>query len=261
VLPALATSLLATAVAWVALGSRPTYLVPTYDAHASQIFWALLVGPIAGLVSVLYVRLITSAHALRPTGWRRVAAPIAVFTALGVVAIAYPQVLGNGKGVVQLALVGRLAVGVMAVLIVLKPLATAGCLGSGAPGGLFTPTLTLGVVLGGVLGDGWLQIWPGTPLGSYAVIGGAAVLAASMQAPLAAVVLLLELTHKVDGLMVPMLLAVVEATVISRLLRARSIYSARLPGSTVDAHEASYGDRMDPSMTTYPPTGPANRAS
>ena len=242
VLPALATSLVATAVAWIALGSRPTYLVPTYDAHASQIFWALLVGPIAGLVSVLYIRLITSAHALRPAGWRRVAAPIAVFAALGVVAIAYPQVLGNGKGVVQLALVGRLAVGVMAVLVVLKPLATAGCLGSGAPGGLFTPTLTLGVVLGGVLGDGWLQIWPGTPLGSYAVIGGAAVLAASMQAPLAAVVLLLELTHKVDGLMVPMLLAVVEATVISRLLRAHSIYSARLPGSSVDAHEASYGD-------------------
>jgi H+/Cl- antiporter ClcA len=242
VLPALTTSLVATAVAWVALGSRPTYLVPTYDAHASQIFWALLVGPIAGLVSVLYVRLISGAHALRPAGWRRVAAPIVVFTALGVVAIAYPQVLGNGRGVVQLALVGRLAVGVMAVLIVLKPLATAGCLGSGAPGGLFTPTLTLGVVLGGVLGDGWLQIWPGTPLGSYAVIGGAAVLAASMQAPLAAVVLLLELTHKVDGLMVPMLLAVVEATVVSRLLRARSIYSARLPGSTVDAHEASYGD-------------------
>ena len=242
VLPALACSLLATAVSWVALPSRPTYLVPTYDVHASQIVWALLVGPIAGIVSVAYIRVIRSANAVRPTGWLRVAAPIAVFTALGVVAIAYPQVLGNGKGVVQLALVGRLAVGVMAVLIVLKPLATAACLGSGAPGGLFTPTLTLGVVLGGVLGDGWLQIWPGAPLGSYAVIGGAAVLAASMQAPLAAIVLLLELTHKVDGLMVPMLLAVVEATVLSRLLRASSIYSARLPGTSVDGHEPTYGD-------------------
>jgi chloride channel protein, CIC family len=112
-LPALTTSLIATAVAWIALGSRPTYLVPTYDAHTSQIFWALLVGPIAGLVSVLYIRLIRSAHELRPAGWLRVAAPIAVFTALGVVAIAYPQVLGNGKGVVQLALVGSLAVGVI----------------------------------------------------------------------------------------------------------------------------------------------------
>jgi H+/Cl- antiporter ClcA len=257
VLPALATSLIATAVSWVALSSRPTYLVPTYNVHSSQIVWALLVGPIAGLASVVYIRLIRRAHALRPAGWLRVAAPIAVFTALGVVAIAYPQVLGNGKGVVQLALVGRLAVGVMAVLIVLKPVATAGCLGSGAPGGLFTPTLTLGVVLGGVLGDGWLQIWPGTPLGSYAVIGGAAVLAASMQAPLAAVVLLLELTHKVDGLMVPMLLAVVEATVLSRLLRAHSIYSARLPGAAVDAHEPSYGD-IDVSVTAEGATLPGD---
>jgi H+/Cl- antiporter ClcA len=242
VLPALATTLTATAVAWVALPTRATYIVPEYNVHTSQIVWALLVGPLAGLASVAYIRLIASAHALRPAGWLRVAAPIGVFTALGVVAIAYPQVLGNGKGVVQLALVGRLAVGVMAVLIVLKPLATAACLGSGAPGGLFTPTLTFGVVLGGVLGDAWLQIWPGTPLGSYAVIGGAAVLAACMQAPLAAVVLLLELTHHVDGLMVPMLLAVVEATVLSRLLRARSIYSARLPETSADAREASYGD-------------------
>jgi chloride channel protein, CIC family len=256
VLPALATSLIATAIAWVALSSRPTYIVPTYDVHASQIVWALLVGPIAGLASVAYIRLITSANALRPpSGWLRVAAPIVVFTALGLVAISYPQVLGNGKGVVQLALVGRLAVGVMAVLIVLKPVATAACLGSGAPGGLFTPTLTFGVVLGGVLGDAWLQLWPGVPLGSYAVIGGAAVLAASMQAPLAAVVLLLELTHHVDGLMVPMLLAVVEATVISRLLRAHSIYSARLPGTSVDAHEASYGDTLQDS---YQETGVAS---
>jgi chloride channel protein, CIC family len=242
VLPALGTSLIATAVAWVAVSSRPTYIVPTYHVHASQIVWALLIGPLAGFASVVYIRLITSAHALRPSGWLRVAAPIVVFTALGLVAIAYPQVLGNGKGVVQLALVGRLAVGVMAVLIVLKPLATAACLGSGAPGGLFTPTLAFGVVLGGVLGDAWLALWPGAPLGSYAVIGGAAVLAASMQAPLAAVVLLLELTHHVDSLMVPMLLAVVEATVIARLLRARSIYSARLPGTSVDVHEVSYGD-------------------
>jgi CIC family chloride channel protein len=241
VLPALATTLTATAVAWIVLPSGPTYIVPEYSVHGSQIAWALVMGPIAGLASVAYIRLIERAHAMRPAGWMRVAAPIAVFTALGLVAIAYPQVLGNGKGVVQLALIGRLAVGVMAVLIVLKPVATAACLGSGAPGGLFTPTLTFGVVLGGVLGDGWLQIWPGVPLGSFAVIGGAAVLAACMQAPLAAVVLLLELTHHVDGLMVPMLLAVAEATVVARLLHARSIYSARLPGG-VDAHEASYGD-------------------
>jgi H+/Cl- antiporter ClcA len=228
VLPALATSLIATAVAWIALPSRPTYTIPTYHIHASLVVWALLVGPIAGLAAIAYIHIIARAHAIKPTGWLRLTAPIVVFTSLGAVAIAYPQLLGNGKDVVQLALVGRLSVALLAVLLVLKPIATAACLGSGAPGGLFTPTLTFGVLLGGLLGEAWTQIWPGAPLGSYAIIGGAAVLGASMQGPLAAVVLLLELTHHADSLMVPILLAIVEATVLTRLFGAPSIYSARL---------------------------------
>jgi CIC family chloride channel protein len=228
VLPALATSLIATATAWIALPTAPTYTIPTYSVHASQIVWAVLLGPIAGVAAIGWIRLIARAHALRPSGWQRLAAPIVVFTALGTLAIAYPQLLGNGKPVVQLALVAKLSVALLAVLLVLKPLVTAACLGSGAPGGLFTPTLAYGVLLGGLLGEGWAQIWPGAPLGGYAIIGGAAVLAASMQGPLAAVVLLLELTHHADALMVPTLIAVVEATVLARVLGAPSIYSARL---------------------------------
>jgi len=228
VLPALATSLIATAVAWIALPTRPTYSIPEYAVSGSQIVWAVVVGPIAGLAAVGYIRLIGRAHAMRPSGWQRLAVPIMVFVALGLVSIAYPQILGNGKNIVQLSLVARLGVGLLAVLLVLKPLATAACLGSGAPGGLFTPTLAFGALLGGLLGEGWVQIWPGAPLGSFAIIGGAAVLGAAMQGPLAAVVLLLELTHHADALMVPILLAVVEATVLARVLGAHSIYSARL---------------------------------
>lgn len=239
VLPALTTSLIATAVAWIALPSRPTYTVPTYHIHASLVVWALLVGPIAGLAAISYIRVLAHAHAMRPTGWARLAAPIVVFTSLGAVAIAYPQLLGNGKDVVQLALVGRLSVALLAVLLVLKPIATGACLGSGAPGGLFTPTLTFGVLLGGLLGEAWTQIWPGAPLGSYAIIGGAAVLGAAMQGPLAAVVLLLELTHHEDSLMVPVLLAIVEATVLARLLGAPSIYSARLSATSEPGEDTS----------------------
>jgi len=154
--------------------------------------------------------------------------PVGVFGALGALAIAYPQLLGNGKPVVQLAMVGGLGAGLLAVLLVLKPLVTAACLGSGAPGGLFTPTLTLGVLLGGLCGEAWTQLWPGAPLGSYAIVGGAAVLGASMQGPLAAIVLLLELTHHADSLMVASLVAVVEATVLARVLGTPSIYSARI---------------------------------
>jgi H+/Cl- antiporter ClcA len=228
VLPALATSAIATAVAWIALPTAPTYRIPSYPVSGSQIVWAVIVGPIAGVAAIGWIRLIARAHALRPSGWQRLAAPVVVFAALGALAIAYPQLLGNGKPVVQLALVAQLSVALLAVLLVLKPLVTAACLGSGAPGGLFTPTLAYGVLLGGLLGEGWAQIWPGAPLGSYAIIGGAAVLGASMQGPLAAVVLLLELTHHADALMVPILIAVAEATVLARVMGAPSIYSARL---------------------------------
>jgi len=235
VLPALATSLIATAVAWVALPIRPIYDIPTYGVSAAQVVWAALAGPLAGVASVGWVRLISRVHRLRPSGRGRLAAPIVVLTALGAISVAYPQLLGNGQDTVQLAVTGGLGVGLLAVLVVLKPLVTAACLGSGAPGGLFTPTLAFGVLLGGLLGHGWALLWPGTPAGSYAVIGGAAVLAASMPGPLTATVLVLELARGTDALMVPLLLAVTGATVVARRIGAPSIYSARLGERAGDA--------------------------
>ena len=228
VLPAVAMSAIATVVAWVVVPDRPTYLVPVFGVRASQVVWAVIIGPLAGLVAVVWVRAIAAVTTLKPRRRGRVLAPIIIFTALGVVSIRYPQLLGNGKDTVAQALTNQLAVGLIAVLLVLKPFATAACLGSGAPGGLFTPTLTFGVLFGDLLGHGWAAIWPGPALGSYAIIGGAAVLAASMQGPVSAVVLILELTHTADGLMVPILLAVAGATIVARVLGAPSIYSARL---------------------------------
>ncbi|QEC49202.1 hypothetical protein FSW04_17535 [Baekduia soli] len=234
VLPALATALVATATAWLILPDRPTYAVPSYGTSASLLTWALVAGPVAGLAAVLWVRIVARAAALRPQGRGRVAVPAAVFAALGAVAITYPQILGNGRDIVALGTVGGLSVGLLAVLLVLKPLATAACLGSGAPGGLFTPTLAFGVLLGGLLGHAWTAVWPGAPAGAFALVGGAAVLAAAMQAPLTAVVLMLELTRNADGLIVPMLLAVTAATVVARLLQAPSIYAARLTDTAAE---------------------------
>lgn len=228
VLPALATSVIATVVAWVALGTAPTYRLPAYAIRPSQLVWALIVGPIIGVVAIAWVRLIARAGALRPRGRGRYIAPIVVALALGAVSLRYPELLGNGKGVVQLAAVSSLSLGLLAVLLALKPLATAACLGAGFPGGLFTPTLTVGALLAGVLGVPWMHLWPGARLGSYAVIGGGAFLAAAMQGPLSGLVLVLELTRNFDSLMAPTLVAVIEATVIARRLGAPSIYSARV---------------------------------
>jgi hypothetical protein len=79
-----------------------------------------------------------------------------------------------------------------------------------------------------VLAAIWSHIWPHTVPASYALVGGGAFLAASMQGPLSAVVLVLELTRHFDLLMAPTLIAVIEATVFARRLGVPSIYSARL---------------------------------
>jgi hypothetical protein len=65
-------------------------------------------------------------------------APVVVFAVLGALAIPFPQLLGNGKDVVQQVFIAPGGIGLLLALVVLKPLVTAACLGSGAPGGLFT---------------------------------------------------------------------------------------------------------------------------
>jgi H+/Cl- antiporter ClcA len=121
------------------------------------------------------------------------------------------------------------------MLLVLRPAATAMCLGSGTPGGLFTPSLALGALLGGVLGDAWSWFWPGVPPGLFAVVGAAAVLAATTQGPISAVVLMMELTGRDRSFIVPLLLAVVTATLVSRTVEPRSIYDARLTDAEIAA--------------------------
>ncbi|MBU2755194.1 hypothetical protein HFU84_10890 [Acidithiobacillus sp. CV18-2] len=225
ILPAMTAALIATAVSWITLPNQPTYTIPVYSFHLGELLWTLLFGPLAGVMSVLFVRLIIWVDAHKPqSGWS-MWAPLPMFALLGILAIPYPQLLGNGLDITEFAFSNQLPLLLMLILFVLKPLVTAGCLGSGAPGGLFTPSITYGAVFGGAMGDLWSFIWPGTPMGSYAVIGAGAVLAATMQAPLAAAVLLLELTHNTMAIMVPILLAIAGAIITARLLDMRSIES------------------------------------
>jgi H+/Cl- antiporter ClcA len=227
ILPALLASGIAAGVAWIVLPNAPTYVIPSVPWSASVIGWTLLAGPIAGLVSIGYVHLVAWADHNRPSGWRRLVAPVAALGLLGLAAIEFPQLLGNGKDIAQLAFTNEVTPWLLVILLVLRPLSTVLCLGSGVPGGLFTPSLALGALLGGVLGLGWTWMWPGTPPGLFAVLGAAAVLAATTHGPISAIVLIMELTGRDRSFILPLLLVVVTATVVARTLDARSIYDAR----------------------------------
>jgi len=228
VLPALLTSVVATATSWLALPNAPTYELPHFEGSFANLVLAMLVGPIAGLVSVAFVRIIALADRYRPKHRRRLMAPVLVLGLLGLVSIPFPQLLGNGKDIAQLAFADQIPFALLLTLLLLKPAATVLCLGSGVPGGLFTPSLALGALLGGVVGHACSSLWPEMQPALGAVMGAGAVLAATTQGPISAVVLIMELTGRDRSFVAPLLLAVVIATLVSRMIEPRSIYDARL---------------------------------
>jgi H+/Cl- antiporter ClcA len=228
--PAVVTSVLGAVTAWLFLGDAPVYAAGAPPVSATVVVFAVLAAPVAALAGVGFVHLVAWSRRRVPTGWRLPLATTAVFAAIGALAIPFPALLGNGKGPVQIVLDGGGALPVLVALTLLKPLATTASLRSGASGGLFTPTLATGALLGAVLGRGWTLLWPGGPAGAYALVGAAAFLAAAQQAPLATVVLVLELTHAGTGMLVPVALAAVLAVLAARLVEPWSTTTAGLEG-------------------------------
>ena len=236
ILPAIACSLIATATAWIYLPDHAVYQgIPDYRFTWSVMTWALLAGPVIGLISAGYIRLIGEVSYHRARGTRALIAPVIAFGILGIIGIWYPQLFGNGLDMARDAFLGIGSLSLLLTLFALKPLVTALCLGSGASGGLFTPTLATGAVLGGALGIAWSLAWPGTPSGAFAMVGAAAMIGAAMQAPLSGLALVLELTHSGFGLMVPMMAATGIATLVAFHVDGYSIYSARLPAFAPDS--------------------------
>jgi chloride channel protein, CIC family len=184
VIPALAAALIATVTATFAIPNLPTYSIPAYEVSVGAMVWALITAPIFALFSVLFVRAIAWADRNRPTDWLRFVAPIVVLTSVGLISIPFPQVLGNGKDITQILFSNQMPLfPLVLLLLVLRPAATVFCFASGAPGGLFTPTLAAGALLGSTLGFLWLSVWPGAQPGLFALIGAAATLAATTQGP------------------------------------------------------------------------------
>jgi H+/Cl- antiporter ClcA len=223
-LPAFVTAFVATAVSWLMLPNEPTYQIPYLPATPSLLWWSLLCGPLMGYCAVWFVRGLRWATDFKPKGWTVWLLPIVVFLLLGVAAIPFPQLLGNGKNVIQLAFDARVGGGLLLWLLLLRPLATMACLRAGAPGGLFTPTMTFGALLGVGLGEAWGHILPGADKRSCAMLGAGAVLAAATQAPISSVAFILELTYNANTLMVPVLLVICSATFTYHLFESRTSY-------------------------------------
>lgn len=219
---AVVTSAIAAAVAWIGLGNEHQYTVPAFALSAPLVAWSIVCGPLFGFAAYGFVRLTTRARANAPKDWRLPVLALVNFAVIGVLAMRFPQLLGNGKGPASLGFDGTLTFGLAATLLVLKVLIEAGSLRAGAEGGLLTPGLANGALLGIVFGGLWSLVWPGASIGGCALIGATAFLAASMQMPITAVVLLLEFTRANHDSLVPMLLAVAGSLVAYRFAQRQA---------------------------------------
>ena len=142
---------------------------------------------------------------------------------VGVGGLIDPRVLGVGYATIGAELAGELALGALAVLLVVKLAIWSIALGSNTSGGILAPLLMLGAALGGLLG----AILPGAGEGTWALIGMAAAMAGVMRSPFTSIVFALELTHDVNALLA-LLVACTIAHLVSVLTLKRSILTEKI---------------------------------
>ncbi len=209
---ALVTSVIGAMVAWIGLGNHAQYAFPEFEVTPSLVIWSILMGPVFGFFAYWFSRLTVTARRHAPRDWRLIPWCIAILTATGLVAIAYPEVLGNGKGPLQLGFDDAVGVPLAGILLALKVILVVAVLRAGARGGRLTPSMAIGALLAIVIGGLWNQVFPIVPPGAFAIVGAAAFLAAVMRMPITAVVLVYEFTHVSHDFLLPIIIAVAGST-------------------------------------------------
>jgi CIC family chloride channel protein len=232
VLPAIIAVPIATVLTRLAIGGGPIYGQRSFSMSSNAEFAAYAaLGLLAGAMGPLFMRLLSVGEALfaKLTPARALRAALGG-AAVGIMAIVRPEVTGNGYEAINLILNQRLTISLVIVLLFAKALATTASVSSGSPGGVFTPSLFLGAALGGTVGHVVLRISPSTAGGAveaYALVGMAAMIAATTHAPVMATVLAFELSGDY-AIALPLLSATAIATLVSRRIHRESIYTEEL---------------------------------
>jgi len=208
-------------------GYQPVYQMPTFpDVHSIELPLFVLLGIVLGGCAALMLRgLAASRNAFSrlPVAlpWRLALGGLIV----GLISIWYPEVWGNGYSVVNMVLHTSWPWTVLAMLLIAKAAATLATTGSGAVGGVFTPALFFGCIVGALFGTGVHGWWPeqtSEPF-VYAIVGMGALLAGATQAPLMAILMVFEMTLSYQ-VMLPLMAASVVAFFVARSAKVGSMY-------------------------------------
>lgn len=230
--PVLGSVVLASATSWAVLrlllGNNPLFRVPQYQLlNPWELGIYAILGVAGGFVSVAFTKLLLwiRAHFLKfpkKTVWFQ---PVAGGLLVGIMGWFVPDLLGVGYDHVGEVLNGGMALKLMVLLLVLKLVAVATCYGSGNAGGIFGPSLFLGAMLGGVVGNVANHFFPntvGTP-GAYALVGMGTAFAGIVRAPMTSVLMIFETTRDY-AVIVPLMISNLVSFFISSKLQPQPIY-------------------------------------
>jgi CIC family chloride channel protein len=225
------SSVTASVIGRIAFGNVPAFVVPQYAMVSPwELVLYVLLGGMAGLVAVLFVRVLYWFEDFFDA-WHfpEYIKPAVGGLLVGAIGLYFPHVFGVGYKAIEDALLGKMLLSTMGLLILFKILATSLTIGSGGSGGVFAPSLFVGAMFGGTFG--WLanQVLPNTTAapGAYALVGMAAVFAGAAHAPITSIIILFEMTNDYR-IILPLMLATVVSTLLSQKLFRESIYTLKL---------------------------------
>ncbi|HEY3596107.1 MAG TPA: ClcB-like voltage-gated chloride channel protein [Paraburkholderia sp.] len=260
--PVVVSSVVANITMRAFAGYRPPYEMPAFPTITGiEVLLFVGLGLLCGAMAPQFLRLID----LSKASFKRMRLPLPLKLALGglvvgILSVWTPEVWGNGYSVVNSVLHSPWTWGALVMVLAFKIIATAATVGSGAIGGVFTPTLFVGAVLGSLFGLGMHALWPhGTSAPfAYAMVGMGAFLAGATQAPLMAIMLIFEMTLSYQ-VVLPLMLSCVAAYFVSRAIAKTSMYEITLHRNREEQERmrlrsTQMRELIRPPQTVVPPT-------
>ena len=230
--PIVISSVMATVISHYFEGNFAAFIVPKYQlASPVEIGFYFILGAASGLVAYLFIKTLYYCEEIFDN---RIKIPESFKPALGglgigIIALAFPQVMGVGYDSINNALYGNMIWYVALILIFMKILATSLTLGSGGSGGIFAPSLFMGAMLGYFFGSIVHSVFPDITAspGAYALVAMGGLVAGTTRAPITAIIIVFELTNDYH-IILPLMITCIISMILSSKLSRESIYTLKL---------------------------------
>jgi len=230
--PIVISSVMATVISRSFEGDFAAFIVPKYELISPyEIGFYFVLGALSGITAYIFIK---SLYFSEDYFDDKLTIPEYLKPAIGglgvgIIALAFPQIMGVGYDSMNNALYGNMIWYIAIALVFVKVLATSITLGSGGSGGIFAPSLFMGAMLGYFFGSFVHQYFPeiSASPGAYALVAMGGLVAGTTRAPITAIIIVFELTNDYH-IILPLMISCIISTIISSKLSRESIYTLKL---------------------------------